>query len=514
VSNLKGDFIDMSLEATNRNTKVFISYAQEDIEAAQRLYQYLKDAGLEPWLDRFELLPGQKWKPAIKDAIKDSRYFIALFSSNSVEARGYVQKQLKEALDILDEFPSQDIFIIPARLDDCKVSEDKVNELYMVDLFHDWEIGIQKILKAMNVESSSSTIKRKDDGANSYYSSHDDKLTINLYGVYWNSLLTLINQQKCIPFIGPNAYCFVGDDGQPWIQSNIEIAKEWIKEYDYPFGGSDLSEKCIEELGSSLDGSYQLARVAQFLAIDKGDEMFPKLVLSDYIGKRESPDFSLSQYENTAYAFLASLDLKIYITTNYDLLMEKALLSKGKEPVSEFCRWNDKLLEIPSRIGRHSKYKPDKDKPLVFHLQGDINTPESMVLTEKDYFDFVINLNREDEKELLPNIIRQELPLSSLLFIGYALQDLNFRTIFQGALSLLGRKPSGTSVAVQIPPTIDNDRKKNIILNYLNQYTKRIFEVYAYWGNVTSFIAEFRQRWEKFESDSKKSRVMPGVKAR
>jgi len=144
-------------QKANHN-KVFIGYVREDIEAAERLYEYLKDVGLEPWLDRSDLLPGQKWRPAIRDAIKNSRYFIALFSSNSVEARGYVQKQLKESLDILDEFPSQDIFIIPARLDDCKVSEDKIIELVMVDLFPDWGSGIDKILKAMKVEGSSSNI--------------------------------------------------------------------------------------------------------------------------------------------------------------------------------------------------------------------------------------------------------------------------------------------------------------------------------------------------------------------
>ena len=111
---------------------------QEDIQAAQRLYTDLKKAGLAPWLDRENILPGQKWRPAIRDAIKNSRYFLALFSSNSVEAGGYVKKQLKEALDILDQFPSTDIFIIPARLDNCKVSEDRINELVMVDLFPDW----------------------------------------------------------------------------------------------------------------------------------------------------------------------------------------------------------------------------------------------------------------------------------------------------------------------------------------------------------------------------------------
>ena len=48
-----------------------------------------------------ELLPGQKWGPATRDAIKMSLFYSVL-SSISVEARGYVQKQLKEALDISD----------------------------------------------------------------------------------------------------------------------------------------------------------------------------------------------------------------------------------------------------------------------------------------------------------------------------------------------------------------------------------------------------------------------------
>lgn len=229
--------------------------------------------------------------------------------------------------------------------------------------------------------------------------------------------------------------------------------------------------------------------------------MFPKLILRDYLNRIESLVFSDPKYKNTPYALLADLNLKIYVTTNYDLLIEKALISKGKNPVSEFCRWNDKLSEIPPRS--KPRYKPDQDNPLVFHLQGDIHTPESMVLTEKDYFDFIINLNKEEERKMLPNFIRQEIPWSSLLFLGYKLQDINFRTIFQGALSLLERNRSATSVAVQIPPNMDNDKKK-VVLNYLNQYTKKIFEVYAYWGNITDFVTDFRQRWEKF--GDKKSR--------
>ena len=269
----------MSIKS-NLNTKVFISYAHEDIEVAQRLYKSLRDAGLEPWLDRESLLPGQKWKPAIKNAIEISRYFIPLFSSNSVEGRGYVQRELRVALEILDEFPSKDIFVIPVRLDNCMVSEDKVKELHMVDLFPDsnWEYSIEKILKAMNIDSRS--ISRKETETSN--SSIGDKFKINLSDVYWNNLISLIDQQKCIPFIGPNATYFERENGEPCIPSSIQIANQWMEEHGYPFQALDLSEKHVEENGFPTDGSYQLARVAQFLAIEKTDEMFPKYLMSEY----------------------------------------------------------------------------------------------------------------------------------------------------------------------------------------------------------------------------------------
>jgi hypothetical protein len=80
----------------DQNVRVFISYAREDSEAANRLYNDLKMRGLDPWLDTQSLLAGQNWKRSIKEALRTSRYFIPLLSSNSVEKIGYVQKELKD----------------------------------------------------------------------------------------------------------------------------------------------------------------------------------------------------------------------------------------------------------------------------------------------------------------------------------------------------------------------------------------------------------------------------------
>src|SRR4051794_13183942 len=98
---------------------IFISYAREDSEASERLYNGLKSVGLIPWRDKDVIKPGQNWKIAIRKGIKSSRYFIPLFSTKSIDKIGYVQKELKYAIDTYDQFPESEIYIIPARLDDC-----------------------------------------------------------------------------------------------------------------------------------------------------------------------------------------------------------------------------------------------------------------------------------------------------------------------------------------------------------------------------------------------------------
>ncbi|MCP4112858.1 MAG: TIR domain-containing protein [Desulfobacteraceae bacterium] len=128
--------------------KVFISYAREDIETARKLCDDLREAGADTWLDDDELIPGQDWKAEITKAIKKSGHFIALISTKSVEKRGFVQTELKKALEVLSNIPGKDIFIIPARIDDCGIP-DELEHLHCADLFPDYERGFSKILRAI-----------------------------------------------------------------------------------------------------------------------------------------------------------------------------------------------------------------------------------------------------------------------------------------------------------------------------------------------------------------------------
>lgn len=151
-------------------TKVFINYAHEDIEAARRLYRQLKsEASIEPWFDKECLLPGMKWRPAIRKAIRDSRFFISLLSTRSTTKRGYVQKELKDALSILEEFPEDQIFLVPARLEECSPPADILKEIQHVDLFPDWDDGFRKILRVFSsVPTESAQSKSASDTGYEY----------------------------------------------------------------------------------------------------------------------------------------------------------------------------------------------------------------------------------------------------------------------------------------------------------------------------------------------------------
>jgi SAM-dependent methyltransferase len=129
---------------------VFISYAREDSKEARRLYEELRDAGLNPWLDEEFLKSGENWKITIDNAIKKSIFFFPILSSRSVEKRGYVQQEFRYALDLATEFPPSQIFIIPVRLDDCEIPYEKLKYIKYVDLFPNWNKGLQKIAQDLN----------------------------------------------------------------------------------------------------------------------------------------------------------------------------------------------------------------------------------------------------------------------------------------------------------------------------------------------------------------------------
>ena len=135
-----------------RPLKVFLCHAKADKPAARNLYRYLHSKGMDPWLDEEKLLPGQNWRLEIPNAIVASDVIIICLSKNSVDKEGYVQREIKFALDKALEMPEGRIFIIPARLEECDVPESLKN-YHWVDLFEkNWN---RKLMQSLNLRAAS-----------------------------------------------------------------------------------------------------------------------------------------------------------------------------------------------------------------------------------------------------------------------------------------------------------------------------------------------------------------------
>lgn len=133
---------------------VFISYAREDAAIADRLYRDLVGVrGITPWLDSKKLLPGERWKLKIMDAVKRCDFFIVLLSNKSVSKQGFVQHEIREALDKLKSYTPDNIFILPARIEECIPKHPELHEINWVDLFPSWKNGVRLILQAIEQQT-------------------------------------------------------------------------------------------------------------------------------------------------------------------------------------------------------------------------------------------------------------------------------------------------------------------------------------------------------------------------
>lgn len=137
-----------------KTAKIFLCYAKEDKPQVDQIYQKLKEAGFEPWMDKVDLLGGEAWEPAIQKAIKNAHFFIACVSrqwvpTNPQDRKRFFRKEIQTALNVLPLLPPGDIFIIPIRLEACDVPES-LSLFHWIDYFE--TDGWERLLKAIHTQ--------------------------------------------------------------------------------------------------------------------------------------------------------------------------------------------------------------------------------------------------------------------------------------------------------------------------------------------------------------------------
>ena len=129
-----------------RQLKVFLCYSHKDYAQVYSLYQKLSSNGVDTWLDKVSLLPGQDWELEIKKAVRSADIFIACLSKVFVGKSGFSQKEVRLALDAADERPEGTIYIIPLRLEVCEVP-DRLRRWHWCDLFE--QNGYEQLTRSL-----------------------------------------------------------------------------------------------------------------------------------------------------------------------------------------------------------------------------------------------------------------------------------------------------------------------------------------------------------------------------
>jgi hypothetical protein len=180
------------------------------------------------------------------------------------------------------------------------------------------------------------------------------------------------------------------------------------------------------------------------------------------------------------YRVLAALPVRVYVTTGWTDLLQAALKEGGRQPVTMTFPWNDDTQ--PQRL----RVTPTVEQPLVYHLYGRLDNLASLVLSEDDYFDWLnawISLRNR-----VPPVVKKALTAQSLLFLGYSLEDSDFRFLLQGIKSL-GKSmlQYNRHVAVLLRP--EREREPELTEAQFAQD-----QISIYWGATGRFLDELRRR--------------------
>lgn len=283
----------------------------------------------------------------------------------------------------------------------------------------------------------------------------------------WDLLVRRIKDGKCTPFLGAGACYGV-------LPLGSDIAHKWAADYGYP-----------------LEDASNLISVSQYLSVQM-DPIFPKEKVVEMLKASALPDFADATEPHNV---LASLPLPVYLTTNYDDFMVRALENRRRDPKQSLSRWNqavkDYVSDNPTPFDKDAQFKPTVANPVVFHLHGYSPVAESLVLTEDDYMEFLVRM-ASNADEIIPAQIKKALTGSTLLFLGYRMADWNFRVLMK---SFAGYLQQYTHFAVMLLPAA-TDATKEKTQTYLTDYYANI-DVRVYWGTVRDFMVELKEHWKK-----------------
>jgi TolB-like protein len=116
---------------TEPSHAVFLSYASQDAQAAQKICEALRAAEIEVWFDQSELRGGDAWDTSIRKQIKTCALFVPVISHTTHDRdEGYFRLEWKLAVDRSHLMASDRPFLLPVVIDDTRDDHERVPERF------------------------------------------------------------------------------------------------------------------------------------------------------------------------------------------------------------------------------------------------------------------------------------------------------------------------------------------------------------------------------------------------
>ncbi len=319
-------------------------------------------------------------------------------------------------------------------------------------------------------------------------------------GSFWQTLLENIADGFCTPFLGPGVT-------EGMLPTTRELAQTLARQYNYPFPDCETLPRVAQFVGT-VDNRRLRRDVLRLLTagfrvrmgLSPAQRTLRHQSLTDVITQAGWREQLQDAGADDLHAQLAALELPIYLTTNPDPLMTLALEAVSLDGIERQPRrlsvaWRERQKRHEARPHWHLDPPASPEAPVVLHLFGRDDEPLSLVLTEDDHLDYLARIAR-DYEYLLPTSVNAALASTTLLFLGYRLEDLDLKVIMRGLLTHLDLEKWGMlHVAVQLEAAHADDAQEQEVIRYFQKYFANA-RIDVYWGSSQQFVADLHARWQ------------------
>jgi hypothetical protein len=319
--------------------------------------------------------------------------------------------------------------------------------------------------------------------------------------------------------------------GRLWYEPSFSLGAKWdiarvVKEIEVgsftPIIGWGLAEKVYgtkSDLSARLATERkvpfqphrrsELALVSQYLKLAPGGttpldalkERMRREVLDRFDGRLQGDVSKLStvlrqagailrENELDPYRIVAQLPATVFINSCQDGLLEEALKAAGKKPIVRSTQWR-----LAPGTSAAEVLNPSVEAPLILHVFGHFAEPDSLVLGEDDYLDYLMGVAQN--QSLVSNAVKNALTNKALMFLGFNLTDWSFRVLFRIVLRLMAgaqvRQEGKPNVAVQVEPDSSLFSGPEEAKDFLQRFYGPS-NIESYWGTSEDFLTEL---WPK-----------------